>query len=79
MFLANKTVKKYNEIYVFNLNTKNARCCRDPPNVPCSAERSGEGSVIFNEFSVPLFKGGNREGMENLYFPQFFYYPTRKI
>ena len=24
MFLANKTVKKYNEIYVFNLNTKNA-------------------------------------------------------
>ena len=26
MFLANKTVKKYNEIYVFNLNTKNAIC-----------------------------------------------------
>ena len=29
---------------------------RDPPNVPCSAERSEEGSVIFSEFSVPLFK-----------------------
>ena len=35
---------------------------RDLPNVPCSAERSEEGSeegsVIFCEFSVPLFKGG---------------------
>ena len=30
---------------------------RDPPNAPCSAERSGEGSVIFSEFIVPLFKG----------------------
>ena len=29
---------------------------RDPPNVPCSAERSEEGSIIFSEFSVPLFK-----------------------
>ena len=31
---------------------------RDPPNIPCSAECSGEGSVILSEFSVPLFKGG---------------------
>ena len=30
----------------------------DPPNVPCSAEHSGKGSVIFSEFSVSLFKGG---------------------
>ena len=29
---------------------------RDPPNVPCSAERSGEGSIMFIEFSVPYNK-----------------------
>ena len=44
---------------------------RDPPNVPCSAEGSGEGSVIFSEFSVPLFKGGTWEVKSNLYFGHF--------
>ena len=52
---------------------------RDPPNVPCSAERSKEGSVIFSEFSVPLFKGGTGKAWETFIFPSFklFYnYPS---
>ena len=42
---------------------------RDPPNVPCSAERSEEGSVIFSEFSVPLFKGGTGKVWGTFIFP----------
>ena len=48
--------------------------CRDPPNVPCSAERSGEGSVIFSEFSVPLFKGGTGKVWGTFIFPFLSYF-----
>ena len=54
---------------------------RDPPNVPCSAERSGEGSVIFREFSVPLIKGGTGKVWRTFIFCifQLFYnYPSLK-
>ena len=44
---------------------------RDPPNVPCSAERSEEGSIIFSEFSVPLFKGGTGKVLGTFIFPHF--------
>ena len=54
---------------------------RDPPNVPCSAECSGEGSVIFSEFSVPLFKGETGKVWGTFIFPifQLFYiYQAKK-
>ena len=47
---------------------------RDPPNVPSSAERSGEGSVIFSEFSVPLFKGGTGKVWGTFIFPILSYF-----
>ena len=42
-------------------------CTRDPPNVPCSVECS----VIFIEFSVPLFNGGTGEGKKEALFLAF--------
>ena len=47
---------------------------KDPPNVPCSAERSGERSVIFSEFSVPLFKGGTGKVWGTFIFPILSYF-----
>ena len=55
---------------------------RDPPNVPCSAEGSGEGSVIFSEFSVPLFKGGTGKVCGTFIFhifKLFYIYQAKKI
>ena len=43
----------------------------NPPNAPCSAEHSEEGSIIFNEFSVPLFKGGTGKVWRTFIFPIF--------
>ena len=71
------TYLKYKErleekrFYEFLIRRQN---CSDPPNVPCSAERSGEGSVIFSEFSVPLFKGGTGKVWGTFIFPPFISY-----
>ena len=41
---------------------------KDSPNVPCSAERSAECSVIFGQFLVLLFNGGTGKVKRNPYF-----------
>ena len=45
---------------------------RDSLNVPRSAERSAECSVIFGEFCVPLINGGTGEGEKEPLFLAFF-------
>ena len=66
--------KKINEKIVFSTLKG-----RDPQNVPCSAEHSGEGSVIFSEFIVPLFKGGTGKVWGTFNFPIFQLYQAKKI
>ena len=44
---------------------------KDSPNVPCSAERSAECSVIFGQFLVLLFNGGTGKVKRNPYFQHF--------
>ena len=41
---------------------------KDSPNIPRSAERSAECSVIFGQFLVLLFNGGTGKVKRNLYF-----------
>ena len=44
----------------------------DRPNIPCSAERSVECSVIFGPSRVPLFNGGTGGGKKEPLFLAFF-------
>ena len=65
---------KFTKHYIVSIYKKEAVVKQnswDLPNVPCSAERSGEGSVIFNVFSVPLFNGGAGKVSRTFIFPNF--------
>ena len=53
-------------------NFANMNTSRDPPNVPRSAKRSAECSIIFCKFSVPLFNRRIGEGMTEPLFLAFF-------
>ena len=58
LFCSITTKFAYHQANIFQENEKT----RDSPNVPCSAERSDECSVIFGEFCVLIINRGTGEG-----------------
>ena len=70
LFCSITTKFAYHQANIFQENEKT----RDSPNVPCSAERSNECSVIFGEFCVLIINRGTGEGEKEPLFGIFYHF-----